>query len=256
MPSLLHQAQEVADLLEGALEAQKRDYAVGEDVTFFDHTELRRTKVSGSTPEQRVDCVMRAYASEIVEHIAIVQDGSDYFGDVDRSELLRSLEGTFSQDTKGARRYLLAAASILFLMGATQETPAKIPGFDFDLKGHPWIVTALVFGVLAYQGIAFILHARADVARRSIAETGVRDQIAGLRRRASRISAALAALVKSPWPGDFAKYTESWRAHMTQETARLESEWSALQHRKSWELWLPAPLVLIAVLTFVGRSLW
>jgi len=256
MPSLLSQAQEVADLLEAAIEGQNRDYSEGEDLSFFDHAEVRTNKVSGATREARVDCAMRAYTREIVELIVIVQDCSDYFGDVDRSELFRSLEGTFSQDTKGARRYLLAAAAVLFLMGATRETPAKIPGFDFDLKGHPWIVTALAFGVVTYQGLAFILHSRADVARRSIAEAGVRDQLAGLKRCLSRISAALATLDRSPWPGDFTKSTESWRAHAGTETARLDREWSALQHRKGWELWLPLPIVLIAVLTFVTRTLW
>jgi hypothetical protein len=256
MPTLLHQAHEIADLLEAAIEAQKRDYAQGEDISFVNDDGVRSVKVSGSTPEERIKCVMHAYSHEICELIVIVQDGSDYFGDVDRSELFRLLEGTFSPDTKSARRYSLVAASVLFLMGATRETPAKVPGFDFELKNHPWIVTAMAFAVLAYQGLAFILHARADVARRSIAEAGIHDQLVGLKRCLSRVSAALAALNRSPWPADFSSYTESWRTHARGEITRLDREWSTLRHRKGWELWLPLPVVLIAVLTFVARSVW
>jgi hypothetical protein len=256
MPTLLHQAQEIADLLEAAIEEQKRDYAPGEEISFINGEGVRSIKVSGSTVEERIACVMRAYSSEIVELIVIVQDGSDYFGDIDRSELFRLLEGSFSPDTKGARRYLLAGSSILFLIGATRETPAKVPGFDFDLKNHPWIVTAMVLGVLAYQGVAFVLHARADLARRSIAEGGIREQLGGLKRCLSRISAALSVLARSPWPDDFSRYTESWRAYASREVGRLDREWSALLHRKGWELWLPVPIVLISVTTFVLRSLW
>jgi hypothetical protein len=184
--------------------------------------------------KKRIACVMRAYSSEILELIVIVQDGSDYFGEVDRSELFRLLEGSFSSDTKGARRYLLAASAVLFLMGATRETPAKVPGFEFELRSHPWIVTAMVIGVVTYQGVAFILHARADLARRSITEGAIWDQLERLKQCLSRISAALSILDGSPWPGNFSRYTASWRAHLDREVARLDREWSALRHRKGW----------------------
>lgn len=94
---------------------------------------------------------------------------------------------------------------------------------------------------------------------------GTRDGIGIVRARASVtphanrfVATGVAQFATPPVASCGAALSNGTRSyqHAGGEVARLSSEWSALQHRRRWELWLPLPVVLVAVLTFVIRSFW
>jgi hypothetical protein len=191
---LLKQVDEIADLLERAASELQRDRSENEEITFIDEQSVRTARIRGTTPEERRVSAVHAYAQEVYE-LTTYPDGSDAFGSIDRTGLLRLLEDPLSAHTRTARRYLLATSALVFLMGATGQMPSKVPGFEFDLTGHPWIVGALALAVLLYQGISFALYSRADSARRSLAEDEIHEHVRLLRSNVGRVVSALTALL-------------------------------------------------------------
>ena len=253
--TLLRQANEVADLLEQAVYELRQERADGDNVEFVNSRGVRTATLRGKTPEELKTAAMRACKFEIGE-IIFDPEGGDYFATVDHNDLLPLLDDPLSARTRGSRRYLLAASALVFLMGATGEMPSKVPGFDFDLKNHPQhslIVGGLAFAVLAYQGFSFALYARADIARRSIVQTQVGEHVRALKSCLARVSEELNTLETCEAPGKFSEFLDGWTAHAKTEMTRLERRWKTANDQRRWDVWLPLPLVAVAVIVFLAR---
>jgi hypothetical protein len=254
--NLLRQSSQLLELVELAVYEAGQVRAEGEKAELIDVASGVTTFTArGATPAARVESVQRGICMQILE-LVIVPDGSDYFGEIDRTELVRLLDDPLSSNTRGARRNTLVAASVLFLIGATRTPPAKVPGFELDLTGHPWIIAALVLGVAAYQGASFILYARTDAVRLAIAGENVEAQRKALASNVSSIDEAVRTLNLLETPGGVADALANWLDHAKAELARLGREWTTIGHQRAWDLWMPAPFVVVALLTFLIGYRW
>lgn len=249
MMTLVRESNEVASLLEDAVTELSRERADGEEISFVNEVGCRRAKITGSTSAERKRSALAAHAYEVGEFL-FAPDGSETFGAIDRASVLRLLEDPLSPPTRMARRNLLLTAALLFLMGAAREWPGKVPGFEFNLKNHPWVVVVFTLAVLGYQLVSFLLYARVDAARRAVAESELHDEAKTLRLNVSKASEALATLGRSEFGGRVVDAMGNWVAYAEGELRRLEHELSAAQRRRQWDLWLPLPLVVGALAVF------
>lgn len=249
MITLVRESSNAADLLDDAASELQRDRQENETIDFIDDRGCRTVTVAGKTTTERRECILRAYGMELFELLCL-PDGDDDFAVLDRAGVLHILEDPLSPPTRIARRNLIVASVLVFLMGATRQSPRKVPGFDFDLGAHPWIVGGLAVAVLLYQLVSFVLYARADLARSAVAESELRKEARELRRHVSRTQVALEKLEASAIDDSLVRTGTRWRLHASGQLERLEHELSTAGRRRQWDFWLPLPLVVIALAIF------
>jgi hypothetical protein len=242
--TLIDQVALAAEMLENAEWATAAERDLWAEKHHFEIGEIYWTEtVTGTTDEGRRRSIRESYVRKFAGEELSNPDGTTSYGVLNRQNMLRALEDPLHAETRTARRNLTAVSGLAFLVAMTGETPARIPGFDFDLSAHARVVVGLLLAVLLYQLVAFGVYVKSDLARLRVISRQIEHDSVTVHRALSTIDRLVHFVVEAGYRDTF----QPWLAYARRETSDLDGERRTAKVRVGWDVAVPFGLALAAL---------